>query len=186
MVQLYKLNAPSPVEGEGYNKALLRKWAKEERSKLDMETLSRQLVQKLKETNEYQQSKNIMIFYPLENEVNLLELLDDTSKRFYLPKIEEKNLLCCPYQKNDELCISCFKTQEPLSEPVDKNLLDLVIVPALAVDKNYHRLGYGGGFYDRFLSDINCKKIVCIPQCFVIETVFSEKYDIAVDMYVSV
>ena len=162
-------------------KQKLRKWAKEERKKLDIQALSKVLVQKLVNTPEYKQAKNIMIFYPLKDEVNLLELLDDTSKQFYLPKIDGEKLLCCPYSKDSELCESCFKTKEPLSEPVEKDLIDLVIVPALAVDENNYRLGYGGGFYDRFLQNTKCKKIVCLPEIFYLKTVFPETYDIPVD-----
>ena len=47
--------------------------------------------------------------------------------------------------------ISNFGIKEPCSEPVAPDILDLIIVPALMVDKNGYRLGYGGGFYDRFL-----------------------------------
>lgn len=167
------------------NKQQLRKWVKEERKKLDMETLSADLVRNLKDTKEYQQAKNIMIFYPKENEVNLLSLLSDESKNFYLPKIDGENLLCCPYKDGDELCVSCFKTQEPKSEPVQNSILDLIVVPALAVDKEGYRLGYGGGFYDRFLNGVNVKKLVCTPKEFVIETVFPEKHDIKIDKVIT-
>ena len=132
-------------------KQQLRKWAKEERKKLNTTELSNFLVQKLQDTSEYKNAKHIMFFYPLEYEINLLPLLNDKSKNFYLPKINGKNLLCCSYKNGDILCESCFKTKEPLTEPIDKSILDLVIVPALAVDKNFYRLGYGGGFYDRWL-----------------------------------
>ena len=163
------------------NKEYLRKWAKEERKKLNIKELSFVLVQKLKKSDEYKQAKNVMIFYPLEYEVNLLWLLDDTTKSFYLPKIDGKNLLCCPYKKGDELCVSCFKTSEPLTNPVDESIIDLVVVPALAVDRNNYRLGYGGGFYDRLLSRIKTKSVVCIAKEFVLDTVYFEAYDIAVD-----
>ena len=76
---------------------------------------------------------------------------------------------------------SCFKTLEPDSEPVKKDLIDLVIVPALAVDKNNYRLGYGGGFYDRFLANIKAKKVVCIPKELVVETIYPESYDVKID-----
>lgn len=167
------------------DKQQLRRWVKEERKKLDMGTLSIDLVRNLKDTKEYQQAKNIMIFYPKENEVNLLSLLVDKSKNFYLPKIDGNDLLCCPYKDGDELCVSCFKTQEPTTNPVEKSLIDLVIVPALVVDKEGYRLGYGGGFYDRFLNGVNVKKLVCIPKEFVIETVFPEKHDIKIDKVIT-
>ena len=164
------------------NKQQLRNWAKEERKKLDIEALSSVLVRKLGETEEYIQAKNIMLFYPLEYEVNLLELLKDGSKNFYLPKIDGKELLCCPYQEGNELCVSCFKTKEPTTEPVSESIIDLIVVPALAVDKNNYRLGYGGGFYDRLLSKVSkVKKVVCISEKFIIDTIHPELHDIFVD-----
>ncbi|MCQ2753949.1 MAG: 5-formyltetrahydrofolate cyclo-ligase [bacterium] len=167
------------------NKSELRKWAKAERKKSDIKNISIKLAQKLQKTEEYRQAKNIMIFYPLENEVDLLSILNDKGKHFYLPKVSGKDLLCCPYCTGDELCKSCFNTQEPLSDGVDKALIDLVIVPALACDINNYRLGYGGGFYDRFLSNSNVKKIVCIPKEFVVETIYPEVTDIPVDKVVT-
>lgn len=167
------------------NKQQLRKWAKEERKKLDIDLLSQKLVGKLQETEEYAQAKNIMIFYPLKDEINLLPLLEDKTKYFYLPKIDRENLLCCPYNQNGELCVSCFKTKEPITAPVEKDLIDLVIVPALAVDRNNYRLGYGGGFYDRFLADgVNVKKLVCISSNLVVDTVYPESHDVKIDKIV--
>ena len=168
------------------NKQQLRIWAKEERKKLDIETLSAILVRKLQKTEEYLQAKNIMLFYPLEYEINLLELLKDATKNFYLPKISGENLLCCPYKEGDKLCESCFKTKEPLTEPIEESIIDLVIVPALAVDKNNYRLGYGGGFYDRLLAKMKKTiKVACIPKEFIIDTIYSESYDESVDKVVS-
>jgi len=167
------------------NKQILRKKIKQERKNINSDKLSLLLVKKLMQTKEYTQAKNIMLFYPLENELNLLSLLDDKTKNFYLPKIENKTLLCCPFEKNDELCESRFKTKEPLSKPVEKYLIDLVIIPALAVDKEYYRLGYGGGFYDRFLLDINCFKVVCIAKEFIVDTVYPESHDVKIDKIIS-
>lgn len=146
---------------------------------------SETLVRLLKNTVEYKRAKNIMLFYPLKNEVNLLPLLEDCEKNFYLPRVSGDNLVCCPYRLGDELCFSSFKTQEPLSEPVNKNTIELVIVPALCCDKKNFRLGYGGGFYDRFLKDFNGKKIVCIPKELIVDTVYPEKYDVPVDLVIS-
>lgn len=168
------------------DKFQLRKWAKEERSKLDMNTLSKELVQKLQQTEEYQRAKNIMIFYPLKDEVNLLSLLDDDLKNFYLPKIDGENLLCCRYGKGEPLCESCFHTKEPLGVNItEKFLIELVIVPALAVDRDNYRLGYGGGFYDRFLKNLKVNTIVCIPKELVVDSVYPEKFDIPVNKVIT-
>ena len=162
-------------------KMSLRKWAKEERKKYCCDSV---LIEKLIATEEYQQAKNVMIFYPLKDEINLLPLLKDKTKNFYLPKIDGQELLCCKYSEGDELCESCFKTLEPISEPSNTNP-DLVIVPALAVDKQNYRLGYGGGFYDRFLAKTKCKKVVCLPSQFVVETIFPNEFDIPVDKVIT-
>jgi len=168
------------------NKSELRKWVKEERKKLDLVEISSGLAKKLQDAKEYKEAKNIMLFYPKSDEINLLELLEDKTKNFYLPKICDKNLLCCSYCLGDELEESIFKTKEPKSEPVNESILDLVIIPALAVDKNNFRLGYGGGFYDRFLANLKCKKIICIPQKFVLETVYPQEHDIPVDKIICI
>ncbi len=167
------------------SKEAIRKQAKAIRSRLDMNKISSELIIKVKNTSEYKNSKNIMIFYPLKDEVNLLDLLNDNSKNFYLPKINGKNLLCCPYKSGDRTCLSCFKTCEPLSEPCSKNQINMVIAPALACDKNNFRLGYGGGFYDRFLRDFNGTKITCIPKELMFETIYPEKHDIALDLVIT-
>ena len=151
-----------------------------------MKALSKRLAQKLRNTEEYKSAKNIMIFYPLKDEVDLLELTNDNSKTFYLPKIDGDNLLCCKYDSNTELCESCFHTKEPVTEQTTfTHHPDLVIVPALAADKNNYRLGYGGGFYDRFLSKTETIKIVCLPKQFVVETVYPENFDIPVDRVIT-
>ena len=99
------------------NKQQLRKWAKEKRSELNMSALSEKLVLQLQQTEEYQRANNVMIFYPLKEEVDLLSLLEDKTKTFYLPKIDGDNLLCCRFDKDTELCESCFHTMEPVIAP---------------------------------------------------------------------
>ena len=168
------------------DKQELRKWARGKRKELDIEALSSVLVNKLIQTKEYKNSKNIMIFYPLKDEVNLLSLLKDTTKNFYLPRIKDDILECCKYSTGDELCESCFHTQEPTCEACDSSKIDLIIVPALACDSQNYRLGYGGGFYDRFLSENkNLKKIVCIPSALIIDTIYPEMHDIKMDMVIT-
>lgn len=167
------------------NKNNLRKWAKEIRQNLNIENISLKLVELLQKTEEYKNAKNILIFYPLKYEINLLKLIDDKSKTFFLPKIDGDNMLCCQYKNNTEFCISCFGTKEPRGNSVDKSLIDLAIIPALCCDKNKHRLGYGKGYYDKFLKNCNIKKIICIPKELIVENVFPQEHDVPVDLIIS-
>lgn len=166
----------------------LRKKAKTIRNSLDMQKISEMIVQNILQLEEYQKALNIMIFYPLKHEVNLLGLLNKKTsvKNFYLPKVDGENLLVCPYNKGDKLIKAAFNTEEPLTAPVNAEILDIIFVPALMVDRNLNRLGYGGGFYDRFLSinGLKATKIAAIPNALIVEKLPSEAFDIKADIIV--
>lgn len=163
----------------------LRKKAKEIRTSLDMKELSAKIIANILQQEEYKKAKNVMIFYPLKHEVDLLGLLE-INKSFYLPKVQGDNLLVCPYKKGDKLIESKFQTKEPITEPVNPDILDIIFVPALMADKNCNRLGYGGGFYDRFLSDKSIKavKIIAIPSQLITDNLPCEDFDIKMDLIV--
>ena len=167
------------------DKKVLRQWAKSKRKELDMKSISVILADKLAQTDEYKNSKNIMIFYPMPDEVNLLSLLNDNTKNFYLPRINGNELECCPYCNGDELCESKFHTLEPTCQACNKTDIDLVVVPALACDRNGYRLGYGGGFYDRFLKDFEGTKICCVPKELITDNIYPENHDIKPDLIIT-
>lgn len=171
------------------NKRDLRKKAKEIRTSLDMNKISGEIVKNILNLEIYKESLHVLIFYPLKHEVNLLGLLDkneNNDKHFYLPRVDGENLLVCPYKLGDELKTSRFQTKEPTTSPIDSSILDVIFVPALMADKNLHRLGYGGGFYDKFLAKnaFNAKKIVAIPSDLIVEQLPSEYFDAQIDLIV--
>ena len=162
------------------NKSDLRETAKKIRKNLDMIIISKAICTNIKNNEYYKTSEHIMIFYPMKNEINLLYLMDD-NKKFYLPRVKGTNLEVCPYRKNDPLNLSDKNIYEPLTPPINKNDLDIVFVPALMCDKNKCRLGYGGGFYDRFIKDGSFKSIVVIPEELTKETLPQDNFDIKCD-----
>ena len=160
-----------------HNKADLRTRAKNIRKTLEINAISIRLINKLRHQDFYINAENILLFHPMENEINLLELLND-NKNFYLPKVSGKNLLICPYCCGDALKLSPFNVKEPCSNPINPEILDLIIVPALMVDKNNNRLGYGGGFYDRFITQYpDIKSVVLIPEELTVEALPVENHD---------
>ncbi len=165
----------------------LRANAKEIRKNLNMDGVSKQLVTKLRNHSFYKNAVNILLFYPLKNEVNLLSLLED-NKSFYFPRVSGNDLLVCPYNKGDKLEKSSFNVLEPCSSPVNPKILDLIIVPALLVDRSGYRLGYGGGFYDRFLAEYSTdKNTICLmPKQLIVDKLPVEKFDIPVKEIISV
>lgn len=160
------------------SKSDLRIKAKEIRKKLDIKNISKKLVAKIRTDDWYKTSNHIMIYYPMKYEIDLLDLLKD-NKNFYLPKVQCENLCVCPY--TSVLKKSEMNIYEPCSTPVNPNILDLIIVPALMVDKEGYRLGYGGGFYDRFLKAYpNIKTITPIAKDLVVKNLPNENFDIPI------
>lgn len=162
------------------NKTELRTNAKDMRKNLNITELSSKAVMLIKENILYKKSKNVMLFYPTKYEIDLRGLLSD-NKNFYLPRVHRQNLEVCPYKIGDKLEKSKLNIEEPITEPISPDVLDLVIVPALMADKNGYRLGYGGGFYDRFLSDKHARTLCVIPKEFHIEKLPTDNFDKKID-----
>ena len=166
------------------NKTDLRIKAKNIRKSLDIENISKIICKKIRQSDIYKSAKNVLIFYPLPNEINLLELLSD-NKIFFLPRINGENLEICSYKKGDTLKESSFKTKEPQTKAKNPNILDLIILPALAADKNNYRLGYGKGYYDRLLTITKSKTILPIAKELVFEELPIESHDKPVDLVIT-
>lgn len=166
------------------NKTDFRTKAKIIRKELDINKISMIICEKIKLTEYYKNAKHILVFYPLKYEVNLLPLIND-SKQFYLPRINGDILEICPYKINDKLTNNEYNIKEPNTQPIKTNLLDLIILPALAADKNNNRLGYGKGFYDKLLSKTDAKTILPIPKALVFDKIPTEKYDQKVNLVIT-
>ena len=179
------------------DKIELRKKAINIRKNLPMKEISAQLTALVKQNELYKNAKNIMLFYQTKYEVDLRELFND-DKNFYLPKVDGENLLVCPCcirhseQSKEspydlDLKKSSLGIYEPCSEPLSAEVLDLVIVPALMCDKNGYRLGYGGGFYDRFIAKYgqNFKTMCVIPNELYVENLPVDKFDKKIDFIIT-
>jgi len=96
-------------------------------------------------------SQTIAGYYPINNELNilpLLQLLSSIGYQIALPCITEKKILDFRIWNMKK---SLVKNRYKIYEPVDGilSIPEIVLVPGLLFDKSLHRLGYGGGFYDR-------------------------------------
>ncbi len=169
------------------DKNLIRNKNKLLRKQLDIKKASDVILSKIYSLKEFSAAKNVLIFYPLKYEINLLPLLNFKDKNFYLPKVDGENLLICPYSTN--LKKSGFNVMEPDDNIVcdDLSIIDLSFIPALAVDKNMNRIGYGKGYYDRLFSEseFRAKKIVVINKELVVSKIDADKYDKKIDFYIT-
>ena len=146
------------------------------------------IIDKLLSLDFIKKSTNIMLYLDFNNEVQTCELI---KKLISLRKIisspitiiENKQLI--PYQildLNRSINIGAYGIREPNKElcpRVNIKDIDVVIVPAVAYDINCYRLGYGGGYYDRFLNNLNPHAItIGIAFDFqVFDTVPKEEHD---------
>jgi 5-formyltetrahydrofolate cyclo-ligase len=165
-------------------KTELRNKAKVVRKNLDTEKISVQLCCLVRENEAYRGAKNVMMFYPKAEEFDFRALLSD-DKNFYLPRVSGDELEVCPYRIGDNLKKSEFGVLEPESDKVDPNVLDLVIVPALMADKNGYRLGYGGGYYDRFFEDLETAAAVICREETMTAAIPTDAHDVTFKIVVS-
>ena len=149
---------------QNISKKDLRLQAKEVRQSLNLQETSAGICRQIFDSQFFKDAKNIGIFYPKDIEINLLSLCKANDKNFYLPKMKNKTLIFVNYTNEKDLVLAQYDILEPQSTKDESDKLDLIFVPALLADKNGYRLGWGGGFYDRFLKQhANIKKICAVP-----------------------
>ena len=96
----------------------------------------------------------IALYYPSNFELDVLKILELNNiyaNDILLPIIEKNNVMnFFPWKKNDVLFVNQFGILEPIKTLA--KIPDVMLVPVLAFDKHKFRLGYGKGFYDRYLN----------------------------------
>lgn len=119
---------------------------------------SEQLYQQLFASSPWQQARRVALTYSQGIELDTQPVIQQAlaaGKTVYLPKVMPKHQMAfMPYQATTPLIKSKFGLQEPaFNEATAATEFDLMLVPGLAFVPSHHiRLGFGGGYYDRFLA----------------------------------
>jgi 5-formyltetrahydrofolate cyclo-ligase len=142
------------------DKADLRKELKQTRASIPQEQRiirSEEICSEIISSNEYQESFTIFCYYPFRTELNTMPLIRNiltSCRTLLLPVIQGTTLEAVQVINIEELVQNNYGIPEPAGGRVmNSSEIDLVIVPALGFTSNGYRIGYGGGFYDRFLKD---------------------------------
>ncbi len=162
-------------------------------SDIERELKSKQIINTLMNLNEMKIAEKICVYVSKGSEVDtfsLIEQLINMDKAVYAPKSDIKSNLMTFFRVNSlsELSLGAFSILEPSAENEKyecshKN--DICIVPALSFDRQGYRLGYGKGYYDRFLKAFKGLKIgICLDE-FVTKTLPKFDTDIPVDMIIT-
>ena len=136
----------------------------------------------------YQESGTILTYMPMRNEVDLTLLFaNGGKKKWAIPRIEAGGRMRFHLYDSSRLVRHTFGMLEPdLDCPeIPSDQIDLALVPGLAFDKAGWRLGYGGGFYDRFLSGFRGISTGVTYQTLLLEHVPHDPHDIAMQVVIT-
>ena len=141
------------------NKLFLRQLFKKQRSQLtvnELKNLNKAIFKNLIKMDFFKKNHyHIYLSNSLNNEVEtdkVIELLFKKNKRVYVPKIMSDHLIHVEINKDTRYSKNQLSIREPSSTNTsDSKIFDVVFIPLLAYDKYGERVGYGGGYYDRFL-----------------------------------
>ena len=121
--------------------------------------------------SKYQNKRiNLALYHPSYYELNVLKVLDIkyfSHQNSLLPRIDKKkNMNFYLWKKNEVLTINKYGMLEPFKSKMI--IPDIILVPLLAFDKSKSRLGYGKGYYDRYLNKYrkNFKNVLSIGVAF--------------------
>lgn len=162
-------------------------------SEEDRHKKSKIIIDKLMSTVEYKNANTIMAFASFGTEVETHDFIKTalaSGKRIILPISikEDRSLFLQEIKSFDELKPSTYGILEPEKKVnFEKKALDLVIVPGVAFDHRGFRMGYGGGYYDRFLASLNKRtKIVAISfeELYVYRVIIS-RFDMKVPVLIT-
>lgn len=169
---------------EGIRKNLLNKRLEHKNIKEDSE----KIVKKLLSLPEIQNAQTILLYYPHKNEVNVLplfEILSFKGKRVLFPKTVNEEIHPVAVNSLKDLKKGNFGILEPEGKKTEKEHIDIVIVPAVAFNKKGYRIGYGKGFYDRFLKDFKGLKVGVAYDFQIVDDLPVNEHDVPVDIIVT-
>ena len=162
----------------------------------EIDKLSEKIISTLVKLPVFKNSSNIMLYLSFNNEVDSFRLIDYCkryNKRVIVPFCIKNGTKIVPTEIKDVkkgLVRSSFGFMQPkrdMVKPVDIENIDLIVVPGISFDRRCYRIGYGAGYYDRFLGKLNFKiPTVGLAYDFqIISSAPTEYHDIPLDYVVT-
>lgn len=159
----------------------------------ERENKVKQIHQALFNSKSYQNASVIGCTISQEHEIDTTPIIKQAwkdGKTIAVPKCnpKQKELIFRTLTSFDQLETVYFGLKEPMeqeTEEVDKERIDLMLVPGLIFDRRGYRIGYGGGFYDRYLANYNQTTIALATEEQLIDQVPNDSYDIPVQHFIT-
>lgn len=151
---------------------------------------SEEILHRLKNFPPYLKAKSVFLFLSIDTEVQTKGIAADVLKRgkkLLIPHLSRGQMEAVELKSFDELVSGVYKIPSLPARQVEERRhedgIDLIVTPGLAFDRRGFRLGYGGGFYDRFLEKhpgTPCTLGLAF-DCQMVDEVFHESFDRPVD-----
>jgi 5-formyltetrahydrofolate cyclo-ligase len=176
------------------NKKALRREILAKRSSMTADTVlekSQRICENVISSKFYKNCKKLCLYMPIRNEVDVRLLLEPArtdGKSVYLPKVLPENYMeFYSYNESTALISGAYDILEPDStEILEPDEDTLIIMPGAVFSKDNKRIGYGGGYYDRYLAKHpECKTMAVAYDFQVLEQIPYEEHDVCPDVVMS-
>lgn len=142
--------------------------------------------------NSYRYADTVLLYSPLKYEIDTSYIMKDAlskGKRVAYPRcIDGNKMVFHLITSEDQLVCGMYNIREPKEElPIYENGKDnsICIMPGIVFDKRGYRLGYGKGYYDRFLSNFKGIKAGFVYSDFMINELPNGRYDLKADIIIT-
>jgi 5-formyltetrahydrofolate cyclo-ligase len=142
----------------------------------------------LRKIDFYRNAESIGAYYSIGSEVQTHDLIQEFfnhGKEFALPRVEKNDIIFKRISSLKDLEPGSFGVLEPKEKCDTVKNLDVVLVPSIALTREGYRLGYGFGFYDRYLHGKKSKKIGMSYAKNVLKTFPHDNHDVKMDCLVT-
>jgi 5-formyltetrahydrofolate cyclo-ligase len=171
------------------DKTSLRRQLLQQRQELSPQlwrTWSEKICVHLYSSPQFTRSQTILVYQSYRQEPDLSYLFSHSNKQWGLPRCVGKDLFWHRWQPSKPLVTGAYGILEPAAESprLEPHSIDLILIPAVAIDRGGYRLGYGGGYYDRLRGDPLWGKIPTIGIVFnfaYVETLPIDPWDLSID-----
>ena len=172
-------------------KVALRKHLLEKRDAISAELrdiLSKEIHQNLKRITSFTNSQNIACYFPIGSEVNTRDIMLDIlqqDKNLLLPKIVNDNLEFYIVPNLEKLEKGSFEIMEPKDSCKKAEKINCILIPTVGISKTGIRLGYGKGYYDKFLSSTDAVKISLTYAKQIVKSIPNDSHDVKIDWIIT-
>ena len=173
----------------------IRRRIKEKRELMPEETMLKNsaiIKDKLLQRKEYKEAKEIYIYMSFEGEVDTRKIIEESikqGKKVAIPKIIEEQMRFFYIDSIENTEVGYYGILEPKGTERNESKPDgnsLIIMPGVAFDYQMNRIGYGKGFYDKYLSKNKFSKKFALAFDFqIFESISNNKYDVKPDIIIT-